>query len=69
MNTGTSFKKSGGSIFNLVFVLNDLFFFQKKTPIFLDGLSTDDEGQIRQSIDLDKNLCTSSPIKSADIHK
>ncbi|CAF4447740.1 unnamed protein product, partial [Rotaria sp. Silwood2] len=33
------------------------------------GLSTDDEGQMRQSIDLNKNLCTSSPIKSADIHK
>ncbi|CAF4188648.1 unnamed protein product [Rotaria sp. Silwood2] len=38
-------------------------------PISIDGLSTDDEGQMRQSIDLNKNLCTSSPIKSADIHK
>lgn len=32
-------------------------------------MDTDDEGQIRQSLELNKNLCTSSPIKSADIHK
>ncbi|CAF1006862.1 unnamed protein product [Rotaria sordida] len=38
-------------------------------PIFIDGLSTDDESQMRQSIDLNENLCTSSPMKSADIHK
>ncbi|CAF3518967.1 unnamed protein product [Rotaria sp. Silwood1] len=41
---------------------------EKHIPIFIDGLSTDDQSQICQSIDLNKNLCTSSPIKSADIN-
>ncbi|CAF0756011.1 unnamed protein product [Adineta steineri] len=41
----------------------------KQTSICIDGLSTDDEGQIRHSIDLNQNLYTSSPILSTNIHK
>ncbi|CAF0969764.1 unnamed protein product [Adineta ricciae] len=41
----------------------------KQTSPFVDGILTDDEVQLRQSIDLDKNLFTSSPIKSTNIHK
>ncbi|UJR37759.1 hypothetical protein I4U23_030452 [Adineta vaga] len=42
---------------------------KKQTSMLFDGISTDDECQIRQSIHLNKNLYTSSPIISANKHK
>ncbi|CAM4828525.1 unnamed protein product [Rotaria magnacalcarata] len=40
----------------------------QQNAVFTDGLFINNEGQRRLSVGLNKDLCTSSPIKSSDIH-